>query len=224
MLHDLTLQIVEQLLLAAALGAIIGLERELKHKPAGIRTSMFICLGSTMFTILSYKMAQRFGDPSATRLVSNLIPGIGFLGAGSIIRERGSIVGLTTAATIFMMASIGLAVGVGFTVLAIFVTAFLLVCLVVLGWLEDRIGLKTHLMTFRLTTGDAESVMIRAHEIFNAMKIAIQHFQIFRVGSQFVIEFDANVSHSEQQQAAHKLSGLDARFEVVSNEGTPASP
>ncbi len=99
MLHGMTLDIVWKLLLAALLGGLIGIERELKHKPAGIRTSMFICLGSAMFTILSYEMAWRFGDASPTRVVSNLIPGIGFLGAGSIIRERGSVVGLTTAAT-----------------------------------------------------------------------------------------------------------------------------
>ncbi len=224
MLHDLTLQIVERLLLAAALGAIIGFERELKHKPAGIRTSMFICLGSAMFTILSFEMARRFNDPSATRIVSNLIPGIGFLGAGSIIRERGSVVGLTTAATIFMMSSIGLAAGVGFASLAIFATAFLLVALVILGWLEDRIGLKTRLMTFRLTTTDAENVMTRTHEIFNTLKIAIQRFQISHVGSQSVIEFEADVSHSQQRDVVNKLSGLNARFEVVRNEGSPASP
>ena len=219
MLHEMTLDIVWRLLLAALLGGLIGIERELKHKPAGIRTSMFICLGSAMFTILSYEMAKRFGDASPTRVVSNLIPGIGFLGAGSIIRERGSVVGLTTAATIFVMASIGLAVGVGFTALAIFATAFILVCLVILGWLEDRFGLKTRLMTFRLTTADAEKVMTRAHEILSAMKIAMQHFQIFHVGSQFVIEFDADVSHSQERQALEKLSALPARCEVVSNEG-----
>jgi putative Mg2+ transporter-C (MgtC) family protein len=220
MLHGMTLDIVWKLLLAALLGGLIGLERELKHKPAGIRTSMFICLGSAMFTILSYEMARRFNDASATRIVSNLIPGIGFLGAGSIIRERGSVMGLTTAATIFVMASIGLAVGVGFASLAIFATAFILVCLVILGWVEDRLGLKTRLMTFRLTTHEAEKVMTTAHEVFSSLKIAMQHFQIFRVGSQFVIEFDADVSHPLERRAMERLSKLDARCEVVPNEAT----
>ena len=218
MLHEMTLDIVWKLLLAALLGGLIGIERELKHKPAGIRTSMFICLGSAMFTILSYEMARRFGDASPTRVVSNLIPGIGFLGAGSIIRERGSVVGLTTAATIFVMASVGLAVGVGFTALAILATAFILVCLVILGWVEDRVGLKTRLMTFRLTTADAEKVMTGAHEILSSMKIAMQHFQIFHVGSQSVIEFVADISHSQERQAMAQLSRLGARCEIVPNE------
>lgn len=218
MLHGMTLDIVWKLLLAALLGGLIGIERELKHKPAGIRTSMFICLGSAMFTILSYEMARRFGDASPTRVVSNLIPGIGFLGAGSIIRERGSVMGLTTAATIFVMASIGLAVGIGFAALAIFATAFILVCLVILGWVEDRVGLKTRLMTFRLTTEDAENVMTRAHEILSSMRIAMQHFQIFRVGSQFVIEFVADVSHPQERRAMEQLSRLGAHCEVVPNE------
>ena len=85
---DLTRAIVYRLLLAAALGGIVGLEREIRRKPAGLRTSMFICMGSALFTLLSKEFAERFGDPSHTRIVSNLIPGIGFIGAGAIIRER----------------------------------------------------------------------------------------------------------------------------------------
>ena len=99
--------------LAAVLGAAIGVERDFHRRPAGIRTSAFVCFGSALFTLLSFELARRFGDTSATRIASNLVQGIGFLGAGAILRESGGIVGLTTAATIFVEAAIGMAAGGG---------------------------------------------------------------------------------------------------------------
>src|SRR5207253_10908517 len=88
-----------RLIVAAILGGIIGLERELHHKPAGLRTNMFICFGAAMFTILSDQLAMEHpGDH--TRIAAQIIPGIGFIGAGSILHSRGSVTGLTTAAKI----------------------------------------------------------------------------------------------------------------------------
>src|SRR5260370_1883049 len=104
-LHEIFLR----LSVAALLGAVIGIERDLHRRPAGIRTSAFVCMGSALFTILSFELAKMFGDTSATRIASNLVQGIGFLGAGAILREAGGLVGLTTAATIFVEAAIGMA-------------------------------------------------------------------------------------------------------------------
>src|SRR5579884_2291274 len=85
---------IARLLIAAILGGIIGLERELRHKPAGLRTNMFICFGAAMFTLLSDQLAAAHtGDH--TRIAAQIIPGIGFIGAGSILHERGSVTGLT---------------------------------------------------------------------------------------------------------------------------------
>ena len=212
---DLTRAIVYRLLLAAALGGIVGLEREIRRKPAGLRTNMFICMGSALFTLLSEGIAERFGDRSHTRIVSNLIPGIGFIGAGAIIRERGTVVGLTTAATIFVVASIGMAVGAGLIATAVFSAAVVLVTLVLLGWVEDRFSLKTRLTTFRLTTARLEEAMAGATKVLTGMKVAMQHFQVFRVGAEFVMEFDADVSHTQQDRIVSKLSELEARCEVV---------
>src|SRR5258706_2709981 len=102
-----------RLSVAALLGAAIGVERDLHRRPAGIRTSAFVCMGSALFTILSFELAKMFGDTSSTRIASNLVQGIGFLGAGAILREAGGLVGLTTAATIFVEAAIGMAGGGG---------------------------------------------------------------------------------------------------------------
>src|SRR6202521_5958603 len=101
-------EIFLRLTVAAVLGAIIGIEGDLGRRPPGIRTSLFVCLATALFTILSGEIAHRFGDTGSTRNVSNIVQGIGFLGAGAILREAGGIVGLTTAATICAEAAIGM--------------------------------------------------------------------------------------------------------------------
>ena len=141
-------------MLAAFLGGLIGLERQLRRKPAGIRTNMLICFGAALFTIISYEMAGEVGGDH-TRIAAQIIPGIGFIGAGVVIRERGAVLGITSAATIFVMASIGMAVGAGMLATAIFATLMVLVALVALGFLEDRLGLQTRMMTFQLTAASA---------------------------------------------------------------------
>jgi putative Mg2+ transporter-C (MgtC) family protein len=211
---DLTLTIVGKLLLAAVLGGIVGLERELRRKPAGLRTNMFICVGSALFTILSHEFAHRFGGDHA-RVAAQLIPGIGFIGAGAIIRERGAVVGLTTAATIFVIASVGMAIGAGMYWTAVFAGLLILLELDFLGWAEDRFGLKTRLMTFRLTTANLEQSMTRTHQALTEMKIPMQHFQVYRVGPDFVMEFDADVSHTQQHEVIKKLGASEGRCEVV---------
>src|SRR5258708_3534323 len=143
---------------AALLGAAIGVERDVHRRPAGIRTSAFVCLGSALFTILSFELAHMFGDTSATRIASNLVQGIGFLGAGAILREAGGLVGLTTAATIFAEAAIGMAAGGGFYAVAGFSTGVILFGLVVLGWVPRWGNLKPRSMGFRITPSHADSV------------------------------------------------------------------
>src|SRR3954471_3513279 len=123
---------VLKLLVSAILGGAIGLERELKHRPAGLRTNMFICLGAAMFTILSDRFATQFSGDHA-RIAAQIIPGIGFIGAGSILHERGSVTGLTTAATIFLVAGVGMAAGAAFYLFASFATILILIALYVLG-------------------------------------------------------------------------------------------
>src|SRR5438034_1628186 len=106
-------EIFLRLTVASVLGAIIGIERDLRRRPAGMRTSLFVCLATALFTILSGEIARLFGDTASTRIASNIVQGIGFLGAGAILREAGGRVGMTTAATIFMEAAIGMASGGG---------------------------------------------------------------------------------------------------------------
>lgn len=111
-----------RLVVATALGAGIGLQRELAGKPAGLRTHILVCVGSALFTVSSLEGFPLPADPS--RVAAGIVVGIGFLGAGTIIRgEEGIVVGLTTAATIWIIAAIGLAVGAGLYLLALVSTA-----------------------------------------------------------------------------------------------------
>ncbi len=212
--NDLSGTVVARLLVSAILGAAIGIEREMRGKPAGLRTNLFICMGSSLFTILSDYIARNAGGDHA-RIAAQLIPGIGFIGAGAIIRDRGNVVGLTTAATIFVVASVGMATGMGLYVTALFTTLVILLSLTALGWIEDRFSLKTRLLTFRLTTANLEAVMSVSHKTLDSLGVAMQHFQVFRIGADFVIEFDADVSHTQQQQIVQQLGTLDTKCEVV---------
>ena len=117
-----------KILLALLLGGLIGIERDVRDKAAGFRTLMFICVGSTLFTILSLKLASQ-GSGDITRIAANIVSGVGFLGAGVILRERGQVRGLTTAATVWLVAALGMAVGAGEQLFAVIVTAIVLVVL-----------------------------------------------------------------------------------------------
>jgi len=213
---DLNLTIVFKLLLASLLGGMIGLERELHRKPAGLRTNLFMCVGSTLFTILSGELARAFGGDH-TRIAAQIIPGIGFIGAGAILRDRGGVVGLTTAATIFVNASIGMAVGAGLYWTASYTALMCLLALSILGWLENRL-FKSRAMIFRITAADPEPSMKAANLALNEMKLQMQHFQVYRVGAEFVLEFEAEVTHGQQQHLMDKLTGLGAHCEVVPHE------
>ena len=118
------------IILAIFLGAVIGLEREISGKAAGLRTNVLICLGAAVFTIISKQMVTGTNG-SVARIAAQIVTGVGFLGAGAIIQDRGGVHGLTTAATIWLVASIGMACGAGFYRLAV-VTA-LIAILVLLG-------------------------------------------------------------------------------------------
>lgn len=127
---DLTLR----LLLAAGLGAAIGIEREFRRKPAGLRTNMLIALGSALFTTMSIQLGHEGGTPD--RVASQIVTGIGFVGAGAILRSGRSIHGVTTAATIWVNAAIGVAAGAGEFAMASVATVITLVVLAVLAPVE----------------------------------------------------------------------------------------
>lgn len=131
------LDLAVKLIAAILIGGGIGLERELKRKPAGLRTNILICVGSVLLMDLSMSIAATHGgDPG--RIAAQVVTGIGFLGAGTILHTRGQITGLTSAATIWVVSALGLTVGAGYFVEALGATITVMIVLIGLGWAERR--------------------------------------------------------------------------------------
>jgi putative Mg2+ transporter-C (MgtC) family protein len=132
-----TREIITKLIISVLIGIIIGGEREYRNKSAGFRTIILICLGSTIFTILSDIIGDDEGG--ASRVAANVVTGIGFLGAGAIMREGLSVQGLTTASTIWVAAALGMAVGAGEFRLALYAMILCFIILTAFGWLQQYI-------------------------------------------------------------------------------------
>src|SRR5437868_10858714 len=188
-----------RLSLAAVLGGVIGLERQLRHKPAGLRTNMFICFGAAMFTVLSDQLAGGLGGDH-TRVAAQIIPGIGFIGAGSILHARGSVVGLTTAATLFVVASVGMATGGGLYVTAIFATIVILIALALLGKLERKFGMRSMLVTYEVTGVSAETVLVEANRVLDEVHSAMQNVRIAGSPGHVRLLFNVDGPHEDQEQ------------------------
>jgi len=137
----LNLELLVQLLLAVLLGGAIGIERELKGKPAGLRTNVLICIAAVLFTMLSIRLSQGRGDPG--RLAAQILTGVGFIGAGTILHTRGAVTGLTSAATIWVVTAIGIALGSGAYVEALGATVLVMLVLAGLGRFEDLLARQT---------------------------------------------------------------------------------
>jgi putative Mg2+ transporter-C (MgtC) family protein len=207
--------IVARLAWAALLGSIIGIERNIRKRPAGMRTGFCVSLGAALFTIVSVEVARRTGDTSPTRIAANIVQGIGFLGAGVILRERGSVVGLTTAATIFAIAAIGMAAGGGMYAVSGISCALVLFSLVLLIYVEDWLNLKTRYMLFRIFVDRAENMVKDVHRIFDELKVDIDNFQVSLAGDKNLIQFDAELSVRQQEKILGELCKPGVNCEMM---------
>jgi putative Mg2+ transporter-C (MgtC) family protein len=138
-----------RLLVACALGGLVGLEREWRHKDSGLRTNMLICMGAALFTIMSEVLAGG-STPNKGQVAANIVQGIGFLGAGLILHTKSRVLGLTSAATVFVVAAIGMTCGAGMYMGAVIATLLLLIALAVVGVMEGRLGWKRYPMLYEV--------------------------------------------------------------------------
>jgi len=206
---------VVRLLLAGFLGGLIGVERTIHHKSAGIRTNMFICIGAAMFTILS----DVIPDPSLTdrtRIASNIVQGVGFLGAGAIIHAKGGVSGLTTAATIWVVASIGIAAGAGHYLLATFATVIILLALFLLGSIEARLGLKRIAMSYEIKGESAPKILDELNELIEDHHLSLQGLQVGRSQNLSRVMFTVTCTLPEHEKLQADLK-MAPDFESVSS-------
>lgn len=205
---------ITRLLLAAILGGLIGLEREFKHRAAGLRTNMFICFGAAMFTLLSERLAGVPAD--AARIAAQIVPGIGFIGAGSIIHTRGMTSGLTTAATIFVVASVGMAAGGGLYLTASFATALVLGALFFLGYAEQNFNVKLLLTSYEVTGASVEEISQEVNRILETHHRMMQNVLTGNTGRHVRLQFDVEGSSREQKDLFGELKASTVLQNAVS--------
>jgi putative Mg2+ transporter-C (MgtC) family protein len=203
-----------RLLLASVLGGVIGLERQLRHKPAGLRTNMFICFGAAMFTVLSKQLAGV--DSDSARIAAQIIPGIGFIGAGSILHARGSVTGLTTAATLFVVASIGMAAGGGLYLIASSATIIILIALEFLGRMEAIFSLKSFNATYEVTGRSVDAMVREVNRLIDTEQLTMQSIHVASVEPDFRIVFSVNCENLQEKAFTIRLHESNAFASVTS--------
>jgi putative Mg2+ transporter-C (MgtC) family protein len=199
--------VVTRLLVAASLGAVIGIERQLKHRPAGLRTNMFMCFGAALFTIASGLIAH--GGTEDTRIAAQIVTGIGFLGAGVIMHSGASVQGVTTAATIFVVAAIGMCAGSGLMIPAVLATIIVVFGLFVLGIAEEHVFGALRIVLYQLTvpcSADVHGLLAEALKQPRArliqMKINGQHDA---VQAEFLFEAKRETQQDLQKKLRQEL-------------------
>ena len=174
---------------ALVLGGLVGLEREVRDKPAGLQTIILICVGACIFTIVS----QVVGGPDAqhTRIAAQIVSGIGFLGAGAILRDRVSVIGLTTAATIWAVAAVGMAVGFGHYALGLVGTGGILVALLVLDVVENWVGDRRDIQDYHVLADNTDEMFDRFDAMFSDHKLSIRKRTCHEEGKSLVFHIVA---------------------------------
>jgi putative Mg2+ transporter-C (MgtC) family protein len=195
-----------RLVIALLIGGAIGLEREFKGKPAGMRTNMLICIGSCLIMIISIEVARtavRVGDPG--RIAAQVVTGIGFLGAGTIMRSRFHVVGLTTAATIWALSALGLAIGAGYILLSVFVAFLITGTLVVIGYIEAKLATKRSLHLLQVAIERREGVLGEIARVFEELRIEREALDVAKSGDEWNVTIEYAASHERHHAIVDRL-------------------
>ncbi len=216
------LSIAFKLLLAAVLGGIIGLEREFRDKPAGLRTNILICVGSTLFMSISTRVAQILGgDP--TRIAAQIISGIGFLGAGAVLHSHGFVRGLTTAATIWVVAGVGMALGSSMYGVAVFATAMSVVTLYFLSMIEDKIQGKRS-FNYSLIVTNLNQALPSISKVLRDCSVTGASFNFQKQATNYRVGFNLFVPRDTNLKIMEKLSEVPEITKIeTSNSGDLAA-
>jgi putative Mg2+ transporter-C (MgtC) family protein len=191
-----------KLIIAICLGGLIGLEREIHDKAAGFRTLMFICAGSTLFTIFSIRLA---GSGDTTRIASTVVTGIGFLGAGVILREAGQIKGLTTASTIWVVAALGMGIGGGYYLYSLVAAILFVIILWFFPSIENLMNriqqIRTYSVTFSFTLDKAKAL----EEYFISEKLSARRRSQGKEGEWITISWSVSGKPQKHVRLVDKL-------------------
>ncbi len=200
---------IMRLAMALLVGGVVGLEREFKGKPAGIRTNILICVGSCLFMIISIEVARtagRVADPG--RIAAQVVTGVGFLCAGTIMRSRFTVSGLTTAATIWVLSALGLAIGAGYIILGVAGAAIITLTLIAVRFFEAGIHYfhANHIVQLVLET--REEIVPTVLREFSKMKVATEVHDIKLAGETWQVIIEYNTSKKTHITLLKELSNI----------------
>ena len=214
-------QLVIRLGIASISGGLIGLERERHNRPAGLRTHMLVAVGSALIMIISIAVAQDYsGTADPSRIAAQVVSGIGFLGAGTIIRDGFNIRGLTTAASLWVVSAIGLAAGAGYPLYAIAVTVLTLATLILLSYFERTYFRGKNQILIQVRTVDKPSQLSRVAGVLGNMGIEVRNVVIEEASESDEVELSitvripAGISESRMTEALLTLEHIH-RIEIV---------
>lgn len=171
-----------KLVVAMVCGGAIGLERELSRKPAGLRTNVLICVGAALYMIVSRHIGGGAPYTDPARLAAQVVTGIGFLGAGVILQSRGSVIGLTTAATIFVIGAVGIAIGEGLFGIAVFATALIIGVLVLLRSVERTVIKRRRMFHYTMTSRDPSELLEHLLDVFEREQVHLEDLEVRELG------------------------------------------
>jgi putative Mg2+ transporter-C (MgtC) family protein len=217
---SLNIVIAAKLMLAILCGGAIGFERELSRKAAGLRTNVLICMGSALFMIISRHIGGGAPYTDPARLVAQVVTGIGFLGAGVILQARGSITGLTTAATIFVVGAVGIAIGEGMFGPALLSTALIIIVLVVLRRVERFVVRRQRLFHYSLKTRDPAQFLESLLDLLERQHLHLEDFDVDNnPEGEHVVRLSVVTSIDGNRRLLGELPALGSDLTTSTHEG-----
>ncbi len=202
------IDVLFRILMALVCGGIIGYEREHKNRPAGLRTHMLVCIGAALVMIISQFIYENHmpGANDPARLGAQVISGIGFLGAGTIIRERFSVKGLTTAATLWAVACIGLAIGSGYYLIAVITTIVIFLSLIIFRKLEHLLKVKSNAGKVKITAKYSQSIERDMREELSEMGYSVSKMKFSKSNDMSTVMLIYDVSCPDNKNSWERLS------------------
>ena len=209
------IEIFLKILLAFFLGGLIGFERELSQKEAGFRVNILIAIGSTLLTILAGKIAQTSAIADPTRITAQIITGIGFLGAGAIIQAKFHLQGLTTAATLWAVAAIGISIGSGHYFLAFFVSIIVFITLFFLKNLTDYLYKNKRSFVHSIKVKDSIKHIYDIKEILSELNISINNLELKKEKNSYLIQLIISTSKNKNKIFLDQIIQLSGIIKII---------
>jgi len=205
---------VARLIVASMLGGAIGMEREWRHKASGLRTNMLMCLACALFTVMSIVLAGSL-TPNKSQIASNIVQGVGFLGAGLILHTRSQVLGLTSAATVFTVAGIGMACGAGLYMEAIAATLIVLVSLQLIGFMESKLPWKQSVLLYEVRGQDKTIMFAAILEVLDRYRVRMSVVERDSFGAIERVTFSVTAKRQKHDALLADLKKCDLTDQVV---------